>query len=336
MGNRWPILPPMTRTLYRLLWAVAIVAATCCTAAPRCAAQTGPTLLVNPWATGQAIDTSSDAVIRAAERTDSGRYTQIDSYHSEGRWRVLPENEASPRLGYDVLYYDINTSDRSLPGHLWDTSVGFAQPVARLGKYFAVVTAAVGYAGDKPFSDRTAYYGTANLLVGRQFSDDKALIFDLNYDGNRTFLPDVPIPAVEYKDRVNEYFSYTIGAPINSITYTPLRGLQVEGGWSLLETFSARVGYTFSKGLEVYGEYVDRLTGFHLSADQDPDSRLFFQEHRAGAGLAWKPTRLVRVSLLGGWAFSEELYRGFDIRHYNVVRHLADGPYGQVQLNIGL
>ena len=313
-----------------------IAVATGWAAAPRCQGQTGPTLLVNPWATGQAIDTSTDAVIRAAERTDSGRYTQINSFHSEGRWRVLPDSDASPRLGYDVLDYNIRTSDRSLPNNLWDTSVGFAQPVARLGKYFAVVTGAVGYAGNKPFSDHDAYYFTGNVLVGRQFSDDKALIFDLNYDGNRTFLPDVPIPAVEYKDRVNEYLSYTIGAPINSITYTPLTGLQVEGGWSLVETFSGRVGYTFSKGLDVYGEYVDRLTGFHLSADQDPDSRLFFQERRAGVGIGWKPTRLIQVSVLGGWAFKEELYRGFDVRDYTVVRHLADGPYGQVQLNIGL
>ncbi len=198
--------------------------------AGRCQGQTGPSLLVNPWATGQAVDTSTDAVDPRGRADRRGQYTQINSYHSEGRWRVLPDSDASPRIGYDVLDYNINTNDRSLPNNLWDTSVGFAQPVARLGKYFAVVTGSVGYAGNKPFSDADAYYGTANLLIGRQFSDDKALIFDLNYDGNRTFLPDVPIPAVEYKDRVNEYFTYTIGAPINSVTYTPLRGLQVEAG----------------------------------------------------------------------------------------------------------
>ena len=323
------------RTSIRWCWAVAVVAAMWFAAANRCAAQTGPGLLVNPWATDQAIDTSTDAVIRAAERTDSGRYTQVNSYHSEGRWRVLPENEASPRLGYEVLDYNINTTDRSLPHNLWDASVGFAQPVARLGKYFAVVTAAVGYAGDKPFSDRTAYYGTANLLVGRQFSDDKALIFDLNYDGNRTFLPDVPIPAVEYKDRVNEYFTYTIGAPINQITYTPLTGLQIVGGWSLVSTFSGRVGYTFGNKLELYGQYVDQLTGFHISAEQNPDSREFLEERRAGVGIGFKLSRLARVSVQGGWAFGQEIFRGYDVRKYDVVRHLADGPYGQVQIDIG-
>ncbi len=55
-----------------------------------------------------------------------------------------------------MLDYNINTNDKSLPDNLWDTSVGFAQPVARLGKYFAVVTASVGYAGNKPFSDSDA------------------------------------------------------------------------------------------------------------------------------------------------------------------------------------
>lgn len=298
--------------------------------------QTGPNLLINPWATGQAFDTNSTAIIRQATHTDSGKYAQVNDYQSQGRWRVLPDNEASPRLGYSVSYFDINSSDRSLPDHLFDTSVGFAQPVARLGKYFAVVTAAAGYAGDKPYSDSDALYFTANLLIGRQFSDDKALIFDLNYDGNRTFMPDVPIPALEYKDRVNEYFTYTVGLPINQITYTPLRGLQIDAGWSLVQTFSGRVGYTFAKGVEVYGQYIDRLSAFHLSADQNPDSRLFYQERLASIGMGWRPTRLIRVSVQGGWSFASEMYRGWDVRDYTVVRHFADGAFGQVQLDIGL
>jgi hypothetical protein len=320
-------------------WVVAIalvVAAWTASTAGTARGQTGPSLLVNPWATGQAIDTSSDVMIRAATHTDSGQYAQINDYHSEGRWRVLPDSDASPRLGYEVLDYDINSSDRSLPSHLWNASIGFAQPVARLpDNFFAVITAAVGYAGNKPFSDGDAYYATANLLIGKQFSDDKALIFDLNYDGNRTFLPDVPIPALEYKDRVNEYLSYTIGAPINQITYTPLTGLQIDAGWSLVTTFSARVGYKFAKPFELYGEYVDRLTGFHISANNNSDSRQFFQERRVGAGMSWKPTRLISVGVLGGWAFQEELYQGYDVRKYQVVRHFADGVYGSVQIDIG-
>ena len=132
---------------------------------------------------------------------DAGKYIQFNEYQTYGRWRIAPDAEATPRLGYDVLYYDFNTSDRAIPNHLWNTSIGFAQPVARFGKYFAVVTGAVGYAGDKPYSDSDAIYGTANVIIGRQFSGNKALLFDLNYDGNRTFLPDVPIPAVEYRDR---------------------------------------------------------------------------------------------------------------------------------------
>ena len=317
-------------------WAVAVAFAGLFLAASASRAQTGPSLLVNPWATGQAIDTSSDAIIRAATHTDSGKYAQVNDYESHGRWRILPDADASPRIGYDVLDYDIHSSDRSLPEHLWNTSVGFAQPVARLGNYFAVVTAAAGYAGDKPFSDGDAYYATANLLIGRQFSEDKALIFDLNYDGNRTFLPDVPIPALEYKDRVNEYLSYTVGAPINQLTYTPLTGVQIDAGWSLVTTFSGRVGYRFAKPFEIYGEYVDRLTAFHISANQNSDSRQFFQERRAGAGINWTPTRLIKIGVLGGWAFNEEIYQGFDVRKYNVVRHLADGAYGQVQIDIGL
>ena len=301
----------------------------------RARGQTGPDLLVSPWQTGQAIDTSTDGVFRAATHGDAGKYIQFNEYHSYGRWRVLPDQEATPRIGYDVLYYDFNTSDRSLPNHLWNTSVGFAQPVARLGKYFAVVTGAVGYAGDKPFSDGDAYYATGNILVGRQFSESKALIFDLNYDGNRTFMPDVPIPAVEYRDKVSDVLDYTIGLPLNSLTYRPLTGLQIDFGWSLVQTFAARIGYRPERHFEFYGEYVDRLSPFHESANQNPDSRLFIQERRAGVGFSYTPTKLVRFSVAGGWAFGQEIYRGWDVRDYTVVRHLADGAYGQARIEIG-
>ena len=303
--------------------------------AGRAHAQTGPDLLVNPWYTGQAVDTATDATFRAAVHSDTGRQVSFDTYHSYGRWRIAPDAEATPRLGYDVLFYDFDTKDRAIPGHLWNTSVGFAQPVARIDKFFAVVTGSVGYAGTKPFSDSDAYYATGNLLVGRQFSGNKALIFDLNYDGNRTFLPDVPIPAVEYKDRVNDALSYTIGLPLNQISYRPQTGLQVDIGWSLVQTFSGRVGYRPDPRLELYGEYVDRLTGFHQSGVQNPDSRIFLQERRAGIGIAWRPTKTISAGISGGWAFGQELYRGFDVRNYTVVRHLADGPYGQARVEFG-
>jgi hypothetical protein len=299
-------------------------------------AQTDPTLLVKPWQTGQAFDASVDAVIEssAPSRENHQNSIGLSSYQSTGRWRVLPDQKATPRLGYDVTYFNIAGGDPALPHHLWEGTVGFAQPVAEINNWFVVLNGAVGYAGESPFSDPHAVFFTGNVIVGREFSKDRALVVALNYDGNRTFLPDVPIPGFAFADRYNEHLTYVIGLPLNSITYEPVSGLQVDVGWELLETFSGRVGWEFKKHYLVYTSYTDRLTPFHLS-NLPEDRRLFLQEHRAEVGFRWNPTELIRLSVGGGWAFGQEFSTGFDLRGTNPVRHLRDGPYGKVLLEIG-
>jgi hypothetical protein len=320
----------------QLGWIVVIVLVAC--SASVSLAQTDPNLLIKPWKSAQEeFDTSTEAVVEAANpsKEDHADDIQLSSYHFQGRWRLFPDQPATPRLGYDVLYFDVNTHDKALPRHLWDGTVGFAQPVAQINNYFVVVTGATGYSGDTPFSDPHAQFFTGNLIVGREFSKDRALVIALNYDGNRSFLPDVPIPAFAYADRYNSHLSYVLGFPLDSITYEPLSGLQINVGYQLLSTFIGKFGYEFDKHYSVFAEYTDRLTAFHLS-DLPADRRLFLQEHRAEAGFRWNPTKLIRVSIGGGWAFGQEFSTGFDDRGTNPLRHLRDGPFAALNVELGL
>jgi hypothetical protein len=303
----------------------------------RLLAQTDPDLLIKPWSTGQMFDTSTDAVLEAANPTSENHHddVQLSIYHAYGRWRVLPNVDATPRFGYDVTYVDLQTHDSALPRHLWNGTVGFAQPVAEVNKWFVVVTGAAGYAGDTPFSDPHAVFFTGNLIVGRKFSTDKAIVVALNYDGNRTYAPDVPIPAIELADRFNDHLTYLIGFPFNSLIYEPTNGLQIVAGWEPASTFSGRIGWEFLKHYEVYTSYTDRLTAYHLS-NLPEDRRLFLQEHRVEAGVRLNPTKLIRLSIGGGWAFGQEFSTGFDERGTNPLRHLRDGPFGRAMIEIGL
>jgi hypothetical protein len=298
-------------------------------------AQTGADLLVKPWEPGQIIDTSTDGLLEASghtKETDDG--IRLSTYHALGRWRILPNNEATPRLGYDVQYWDVNTSDPALPRNLWDMSIGFAQPVAKINDWFGVITGSVGYAGNAPFSDSHAVYFGANLIVGKEFSKDRAILMALNYNGNRTFFPDVPIPAFAYADRATPYLSYVVGLPYSSITYEPLQGLQFEGGFTLVETLEGKVAYQFTKHWALFGNYRDLLNAFHIDGTQE-DRRLFLHTHTLEAGIRWNPTRLIRLSLSGGWAFGQEFSKGFDDRSLEPVRHLSDVPFGRAQLEFG-
>jgi hypothetical protein len=299
-------------------------------------AQTGPDLIVLPWEDGQAVQTSTDGLLNAQGHTREGdNDIRVSSYEAMGRWRLLPNNRATPRLGYDIQYWDIETSDPALPRKLWDMSIGFAQPVAEVNGWFAVLTGAVGYAGNSPFSDAHAWYPSANVIVGREFSKDRGLFMALNYNGNRTYLPDVPLPGFAYADRVNEQLTYVLGVPYSRIEYEPLHGFQVEAGYTLIDTLEAKLAYQFTKHWAVFGQYLDQLSPFHID-ETKVDRRLFFHTHEVEVGVRWNPTKLIRLSVSGGWSFGQEFSNGFDDRSLNTVRHLSDTPFGRVRFEFGL
>lgn len=316
---------------------VLLVAVLVLAAAGRARAQTGPDLLVRPWLNGGVFESSSDALLETSGHTDSTADERLSIYHSEGRYRLFPDNVATPRLGYEVTDLDIDTNDRSLPRHLTNVELGFAQPVARLGSDgFLAVTGAEGYSGDSVFNDSHAWYTAVNVIAGEQFANnkDEALLVALNYNGNRTFMPDVPIPGFAYANRLNPRVTYVLGVPYSSITYEPLTGLQIEGGWTLLQTFEANIGYAFTKHFALFGRYNDELDPFHRRGEE-ADTRLFFETHEIEAGFRYTPVQRVQLAVTAGWAFDQEFTHGFDTRNLVPIRHISDEPFLHLRLNIG-
>jgi len=295
-------------------------------------AQVGADLLVKTWGEGAAIETTDSAMLEAQGHSkDDDIAYRLSTYHAEARWRVFPDNDATPRLGTDVQYWDVDTHDPAVPRHLFNGQIGFAQPIAEYQKWFVALTGSVGYAGESPFSDPRAVYETGQIVVGRKFSADKAVIVALDYDGNRNFAPDIPIPGFAYADRINDQFTYIFGLPYSSITYEPVHGLQLEAGYLLVRTFEAKVSYQFDKHWAAYTEYNDQLTGFHID-NTSPDRRLFLQTHDIETGIRWTLKPGIRFSVGGGWAFGQEFFTAFDLRGTNPLQHLTDEAFGKVQL----
>jgi hypothetical protein len=298
-------------------------------------AQTGVDLLVKTWGEGAAVETTSDGLLEANTHSkDDDESIRLSSYHFLGRWRIFPDDDATPRLGYDVQYFDLDTHDPVLPRHLYNGNVGFAQPIGIYQKWIIALIGSVGYAGESPLSDPRAVYEQGNVILIRQFSGERKLAVGLNYDGNRTFAPDIPIPGFAYADRYNDFFNYVIGLPYSSITWEPTHGLQIEAGYDMVRTFDAKLAYQLAKHWAVYGEYNDQLTPFHID-NTSPDRRLFLQTHDVEAGLRWNLTPLIRLSLGGGWAFGQEFWTGFDLRGTNPLVHIADAPFAKVRVEIG-
>ncbi len=301
-------------------------------------AQTGPALLQKTWDPDQWFDSSTDALFEAGAHTDSGPNAdpdiRISEYESQGGVQVIPNNVASTRIGYSVLDYDVVSHNPILPRNLLDARVGFVQPILKVNEWFVAIDGAVGSAGNKPFSDSEAIYGTGDIIVGRQFHKTGYLFVGIDYNGNRTFLPDTPIPGFAYADTYNDYCTYVIGLPYTSITFNPLKGLQVEGGFTLVDTLEANIGYQFTKSWAVFGQYSDLLSPFHID-DTSPDRRMFFQTRQVEVGMRWNQSKRIRFSVSGGWAFDQEFSTGWDSRNLTPVQHVSDGPFARFRLEMG-
>jgi hypothetical protein len=291
-------------------------------------AQTGASLMVKPWSEkNEFLDARADAfVLNEGHIKDTGEGFQLQEYFTEGRARIFPGNEISPRVGWDFTFMDLHTSHPSLPSQLSDESIGFGTGLARWDKWVAALTIGVGYSGDSAFSRGDAWFGQADLIFARIISDTDALVFLIDYDGHRTFLPDSPLPGIAYSHRFDPTLQAILGLPYSSVDWKPFDRLEIEGEYALLTDFRANVAYEFIRHFFVYGALGNREESF--STDTLPkDRHLFFLQRRIEAGLRWEPTERLRVKVGVGYAFDGEFRSGWDLLETHRVAKLDDEPY---------
>ncbi len=291
-------------------------------------AQSGPALLLKPWPKEQVLNASTDVLFFGAtdvERT--GEDFRLSIYESTGRVRILPGNVASPRIGYDFYHLHIDTDHDLLPRHLSDQSLAAGAFVGQFDGWFVGFTAGGGYAGDTPFSDGQAWYAKSTLIVGKEFHPNSQLIIGLDYDGNRTFLPDVPLPGFAYAFKLPERnFQFVVGAPVNALIWQPNDKFRAEFAYTISDRLDARVGYQIVKDLNAFVRLETRNTAFHLD-ELGGNDRLFFEQRRAEGGLLWTPRPFVSLLAAGGWAFNQKFRTGWDSRDLETLLKLDDGPY---------
>ena len=292
-------------------------------------AQSGPELMLKPFPKEQLIHTGSGWLIQDAGHVrGADQSARLSFYESSGRVRLFPGNLASPRVGWDLEFIDIDlgSGPRFLPGQLIDASVGAAFPLAKVGDWIFAGAVGLGYAGAAPFGEGSSWYAKGSALALRQFSENDALVIMLDYDANRTFLPDVPLPGLEYTKRVSPQLFYVVGVPVSSVTWKPMDKLSIEVGYIPTEAFHAAIGYEFVKQLSAFGSLEYHSGAFFIKGLKEND-RLLFQQRRAEIGVKWAPRESVGLTAAVGYAWGEEFSVGFDARKSTEVADISDEPY---------
>ena len=303
-------------------------------------AQSGPELLLRPWPKGQRIEAQADAAFFNAGHTTHDEDFQLAFYNTQGRMRLMPEERAEPRLGYDVTYLNINTTNPVLPSKLVDTSIGFGMGIADYKGWLAGITVGVGYAGAGAYDDGNAWYGKADLVVGRDLDETTKLGFVLDYDGNRTILPDVPLPGFLYAKTIDPTLTIGIGFPYSSITWKPDksrtfdRQLTIELKYLIPDDGDVRVDYELIDHVGVFASYAVRQEAFHSDNLANTHDRILFQQRRAEVGARWSPCEFASLIVAGGYAFSQEFNVGWDTTDMDRIAKPSDEPYFRVGFEV--
>jgi len=296
-------------------------------------AQASAALLVKPWEPDQTIEQSTEVYGFLGGHTQNGNSFDLTSVESEGRIRILPGHVASPRIGYDVTYLDTNNKQPGFPGQLLDASVAGGTFLSENNGWVTGLTLGVGYAGDEPFARGRAWYGRADFVIAKKFSDTDALGVGLDYDGHRLYAPDLPLPGFGWSHQVNPTLSMVIGVPVTSITWKPYDRLRIFADYILLTDFDIDVGYEFVPKWTVFGAFETRDDAFKVESIPG-NERLIYEQRRIEAGLRWQPNTHLIFNVAGGYGFDTNFERGFDVRSTDNVVHASPEPYFRVGLDV--
>ncbi len=301
-------------------------------------AQTASTMLANPWAAERAVDFTADAWGQSKGDTDqTGMDVRLSRYQAAGRWRLEPNDTLSPSFAFNTHRLDIHSPDTALPQRLVDVSFAGAMMFDVDPDTTLQVILGGGYAGDNAFGDGGAYYGLADLIVTRSLGEHRGYKLILDYDGHRTFAPDIPLPGFIYYDRLDDQTTYTLGFPSSSITWKPNDKTTLRATYFIPTTIKGIIEYEVTQPWSVYASYDSSLNAYKLDSDPNNNRRLMFAQQRIEAGVVWRGREGdsfpgVELRVAGGYAFDQAFTRGFDVRDTDTVRDISDEPYVRVAI----
>lgn len=302
-------------------------------------AQTGPDLLLGSFDEGRVAKLKADAIYVFDGETDNNDAdTQLSIYNASGLFKLdldsfakdMNLNRAQPRGGFEFTMLDLDTDDSALPGQFTDMSIGAGMGIGKGSKWVAGISVALGFASANAFGDGNGWYGKADLAVGYTFNDKESLGFILDYDGNRTFLPDVPLPGFVYKRTLNDQTKISVGFPFTDLEYKPDDNWTIALRYVIPDGGEASVEYKITEPVRVYALLSSQNEAFHWDELADADDRVLFFQRRVELGVRGTYNDQFSFFLAGGYAFSQQFEVGWDSRDTDEIAELSDEPYARV------
>ncbi len=305
-------------------------------------AQTGVGLATSPWDRHQTFQADGDAWT-----VDAKADTLSVTRH---RGRVRFEDDLSlgglgqMAAGFEYTHLHLTSNQAQVPARLsrGEAAVGFPLgDVVLFGKpWKAGGTAGGGWASSDAWFDTHGLFALGTVFAQRHAWGGLVRV-GLTFDGNRSVLPDMPLPVLSYEPGAGEdgenrdasKWGLTLGYPTSRVTWRAHDKLVFSAGLDRLDALSADVRYDLTAKVSLVAAYGGFYDQFHVEDDAE-HRRVFFVSQRFEAGAemngAWG-----RIGLSGGYAFGQELRRGYGLRSTTVIAAFDDGPFVRLAWRVG-
>jgi hypothetical protein len=257
----------------------------------------------------------------------------LNRYDAMGRSRLNTDDDCGFTVEFDLTYLNLVTSDPSLPPRLVDQSITAGFGIGHDNEWAIPAIVGTGYAGNNAFGDGDALYTLADLIATRRIDDRISLRLILDWNGNRSIFPDLPLPAISYQKLTTDKLSYTVGLPISAIAWEPTDRASVNLTYSAPLSLNATASYKLSCSLDLFGRFASGVDAFKLDGSSD-HRRLFFQQRRIEDGFRFRVHEVVDLALAGGYAFDQEFNRDFDVCDVDSAAKVSDEPYVRTALSV--
>jgi len=313
-----------TQRMIMMLAAVMLVGP----AAERTLAQAGLGQRMRSWQLeDQHIDAQGDFYLFGDSETEDGDDFELNMYRGRGRARLDTEGTSrwDPTIGFDLVRLDIE-GDAALPGRLTQQRFGVGARLGELSGWEIEAVAGAGYAGDVPYNDGDAVFAHATVAASKRVDERSSWMVALNWDGNRAFLPDTPVPTVVYNRTVSEKLSYSIGLPYSQVKWTPTDKWELRLAGVPVVSMNAIALYKLNRAVRLYGAFNSETEAFQ-PADLDDGDRLFFEQQRIEGGVIVGLQRWLSIRAAGGYAFDRAFSRGWHVIDTDSELDIDAAPY---------
>lgn len=321
-------------------------------------AQTGTALLTAYWEPEQVLAVQGDSTFVPTETRGPGEATETDIWASRTRLRARVGSDGSPGegaaggmlFGHEYTHVDFSGAGESVPERLvrQEMDVGFTLDdqtfhIAGDGLFAGAWTPAFevgfGHASTNPYGDDRGWYALASVAAERVSANGDRLLLGLTYDGNRSTLPDLPLPLVLFRKPLSidpdtgkpstAEIGLTLGYPETRLIYKPDASWTLSAGFSQLDAFTALASYRVNRHVTVLAGYGGFYDQFH-DADTKQRRRIFVVGQRLEVGATITPVERFSFTLTGGWGFGQELRRGYDLRSTEEIQEFDDAAFVRV------